>query len=154
MSIIVLLLMLLMHVIEDFHLQGIMAKMKCRQWWSDEIFDDINKHYPYLSPEVRNGMHYQTMRKYRNDYVIVLVLHAFEWAMFIHLPIIVLCFASGLSFTEDFWMIITISVLLNMVVHTYVDDAKANRRSINLVTDQFIHIVQIIVTYIGISVIL
>lgn len=36
--------------------------------------------------------------------------------------------------------------LLNVVIHAVTDDAKANQKRINLWQDQFIHMVQIMVT--------
>lgn len=151
MSIILLVLMLLMHVLEDFHIQGRMADMKQQRWWSDRIYKDVVEHNPTVVPEGQERMYYDAMRRYGNDYLIVLVLHAFEWAVFIHLPIILACFSTNLVFSEDFWLIITISIMLNTLIHTVVDDAKANRGSINLIVDQLIHITQVIATFIVIS---
>ena len=37
---------------------------------------------------------------------------------------------------------------INWAVHCVVDDCKANKKKINLIQDQLIHIVQIIVTWI------
>ena len=55
-------LMILFHVIEDFHIQGNMAQMKQRRWW--KFYDD----------------------EYRNDWVPVIILHGIEWAMFVSIP--------------------------------------------------------------------
>ena len=38
------------------------------------------------------------------------------------------------------------AILANTVIHAFVDDLKANRDRINLVTDQLIHLAQIAVT--------
>ena len=37
MTIITLLFMVLMHIIEDFHVQGIMAQMKQKSWWITQL---------------------------------------------------------------------------------------------------------------------
>ncbi len=36
---------------------------------------------------------------------------------------------------------------VNTLIHMYIDDLKANRHKINLITDQLIHIFQITVTF-------
>ena len=38
--------------------------------------------------------------------------------------------------------------MLNVIIHGVIDDTKANKFKINLITDQMIHLVQIIVTWI------
>ena len=37
--------------------------------------------------------------------------------------------------------------IVNIMIHSVVDDLKANRKKINLIEDQFIHLVQITVTW-------
>lgn len=62
----VFLLMIAMHVIEDFHLQGRMADMKQKSWWEE---------YPL---------------QYRGDYVPVLMLHGMEWSILVSLPLLLI----------------------------------------------------------------
>ena len=84
----------------------------------------------------------------KHDYIVVLILHGFEWSMFIHIPIIVAyVLANGWDFSETFLWAIGIMVCLNAVLHAMVDDLKANVMSINLIQDQLYHLVQIGVTY-------
>ena len=40
-----------------------------------------------------------------------------------------------------------ISIIVNTVIHAIVDDMKANKKKINLITDQNIHFEQILVTW-------
>jgi hypothetical protein len=121
-----LLFMILMHIIEDFHVQGNMADMKQRCWWMERT----------ASP------------KYDHDYLAVMLLHGFEWSAFVHIPMIVAyVIANGWTFIDSFQVMLAVSVIANTVIHSIVDDAKANRLKINLVTDQVIHLAQIVATY-------
>jgi len=80
-------------------------------------------------------------RFYRYDYLPALLEHAFSWTFMIMLPIFwyygwVPKFACLCAF------------IINMIVHAFVDNLKANKFSINLVQDQLIHLCQIILTWI------
>ena len=120
----ILLIMILLHIIDDFVLQTIcLSKLKQKNWWVSEC----NK----LS---------LSFEKYKYDYLMALSIHSLSWSIFIHLPIMICCTVS------DFNLII--SVLLNSIVHFIIDDLKANKGQINLVHDQFIHLLQIIITFI------
>lgn len=79
----------LVHCLDDFFVR--LSKLKQRKFWLK---------YPDV---------------YRHDYVMALLIHAFEW--------------SAAAFVA------------NGVVHAVVDNAKANKLSINLIVDQCIHIV-------------
>jgi hypothetical protein len=110
--------MIFMHVIDDYKLQGILASMKQKIWWKEQ------KEYKEL---------------YKNDYIAALIMHSFSWTFMIMLPIaITLCFNIG-------WWIF--AYVVNMCIHAFVDNLKANKFKINLVLDQTIHIVQIIITW-------
>ena len=142
MTILALLFMVLMHIIEDFHVQGIMAQMKQRQWWCDTIAEYIVAH-PSLN------LSGEDFSNTYNDHKIVLLLHGFEWSMFIHAPIIVSHIVyNGWGFSEGFLFVMCITVCLNAIVHAIVDNLKANARSISLVCDQACHIIQVVITYI------
>lgn len=79
--------------------------------------------------------------KYQNDYMAALVIHSYSWAFMVMLPIaIVQGFEVGTLFA---WILI-----LNASIHLLVDHVKANLMRINLVTDQFIHFIQIVLTFI------
>lgn len=77
--------------------------------------------------------------QYKNDYKCALLIHALSWAGWILLPIIFLSSVSELT--------LGIAWIVNTIIHYKVDDLKANRFKINLWTDQIIHFIQIIATY-------
>ena len=83
MTVITLLMMVLMHIIEDFHLQGKMAVMKQKMWWMAKLWESTQD---LTSMEDRTDLYRRTMEKYGRDYIPVLLLHGFEWSMFIHIP--------------------------------------------------------------------
>lgn len=128
----ILLSMFFLHIIGDFILQtDKMACMKQKEWW-EEYFKK------YQDP-------YAEFYMYRHDYKIVIVLHSFLWSFLISLPLLFISFINN----NDYFMILFIvSVIENTIVHTYVDNKKANKHLISLVNDQITHIVQIIFTWI------
>lgn len=113
--------MFFMHVVADFNLQGIMASMKQKTWWQkQEEYDEEDN---------------------RNDYKFPLFWHSLQWSFCIMLPL----------FIADNFKISFIGLILfclNTYCHYAVDDLKANERCINLVSDQTIHILQVISTFI------
>lgn len=111
--------MLFLNIVDDYYMQGILAKMKQKTWWNNQ---------PYL---------------YRNDWIIALIEHAFSWTFMILLPIAADIIIKGNL--HNFYYLIAFAI--NMVIHAIVDNAKANLLKISLVTDQCIHIIQIIVTW-------
>ena len=112
-----LLLMIFLHIVDDYYLQGILASMKQKEWWHK------------TAPE----------KMYRYDYIVALIMHGFSWAFMIMLPI-----AVTMSFNISWFFLVYF--LLNVFVHALVDDLKANRKKINLWQDQLIHMWQIAVT--------
>ena len=76
---------------------------------------------------------------YKYDYIWALIIHAFSWTFMIMLPLI---FVSPIS--PAFYVIFVV----NLAVHAYVDNLKANKHKINLWQDQLIHLAQIILTFI------
>lgn len=118
-SVFILLSMIFLHIVDDFKLQqGILSNMKQKNWWIHQ------KEYKNI---------------YRYDYIPALILHAFSWSFMIMLPI-----AIALRFDIGLW---AIAYIVNTVIHALVDTLKANALKINLVTDQMIHMVQIIITW-------
>lgn len=114
----VLLWMFMMHIVDDYYLQGVLAKMKQKSWWKDNAPQDM----------------------YKNDYVMALLMHSFSWAFMIMLPLAVF-----LNF--DICILFLVVLLCNVVTHCIVDDQKANKKTINLVEDQLIHLGQIVITF-------
>lgn len=110
-------LMLFLHIVDDYYMQGILANMKQKSWWKEHAPDEL----------------------YKNDYILALLCHAFSWTFMIMLPIWV-----SLNFTVT--PMFAIAFVTNLVIHAFVDDLKANKKKINLIVDQSIHISQIIIT--------
>ena len=69
-----------------------------------------------------------------------LLMHSLSWSFMILLPI-----AFVMSFNVD--LVFVVFFFLNVIFHAVVDDMKANRKTINLVIDQSIHISQVLFTY-------
>ena len=113
-----LLFMIFFHILDDWVLQGQLGLMKQKSWWLNH-------------PE------YKDMYKY--DYLAALITHAFSWTFMIMLPI---AYISNWKISVGF----IIAFVINMSIHAIVDDLKANRKKINLIVDQAIHIVQIVAT--------
>ena len=106
------------HVFDDYHLQGILANLKQKSWWHDNAPDNM----------------------YKFDYIVALLMHSISWAALIMLPIAAWNgFVIDISFEWAF--------IFNVAIHALVDDLKANKRRINLITDQSFHMLQIIITY-------
>ena len=57
------------HIVDDYYLQGILASMKQKSWWTkQESYED----------------------KYKNDYIVALLMHAFSWSFMILIPFLLL----------------------------------------------------------------
>ena len=113
--------MIFFHIIDDFYLQGWLASAKQKEWWEKNAPDPL----------------------YKNDYIMALAVHGFSWSCMIHIPLIIhsyVCYGNN----ESIWISIVCSICINWAVHCIVDDRKANRKVINLVTDQLLHIIQIV----------
>ena len=119
----ILFIMIFCHLIDDYKLQGILANMKQRQWWKE----NADK---YL---------------YRNDYKIALIEHAFSWSFMITLPFLIISFIQNNTFLM---ILLVISYFINTIIHAFIDNLKANKYVINLIEDQFAHLIQIICTWI------
>ena len=126
-------MMLFCHVIEDFHLQGILADMKQKCWWCNQF------------TEYGKGLKPNTMKKYDKDYIVALLMHGFEWSVFVHIP---------MMWFYGFEPIIFASIIINALVHSFVDDLKCNKMMTNLIQDQILHIIQIAVTVAIVTVVL
>lgn len=111
-------LMIFCHIIDDYYLQGILASMKQKKWWEENAPDVLYKH----------------------DYLMALAMHSFSWAFMIMLPVALFY---GFNTSADFLLI----MIMNAIIHATVDHQKANVKKINLITDQCIHILQIVGTY-------
>ena len=113
--------MFFMHVVADFNLQGIVASMKQKTWWQKQEGYD----------EEDNG----------NDYKFPLFWHSLQWSFCIMIPLFI-------ANNFKFGFIGLIFFCLNTCCHYIIDDLKANEHCINLVVDQFVHILMIVGTFI------
>lgn len=112
----VFLLMVLLHIIDDFVLQAAcLNKLKQKEFWKNYITDD-NKLYQY-------------------DYLVALVIHGLSWSLMIHLPFFFL--------NCNEWILFGL-VIFQAIIHSRIDDLKANKKTISLVVDQSAHLLQII----------
>ena len=116
----VLLAMIFCHIVDDYCLQtvGQLATMKQKKWWEEN--------------------HPQKLYKY--DYLVALLMHSISWAFMIMLPV-----AAYMSWDVNSSFVILF--VLNTICHAFIDNAKANWLLINLITDQSVHIAQILVTF-------
>lgn len=119
--VLVFLLMILLHIIDDFVLQSAsLAKLKQKSFWQND-------------PVGKEPM-------YRNDYKAALIIHGLLWSIMVHLPLIFLQFWYEYPYME--WYLF-VSVLAHAEIHALIDDEKANFHKINLVQDQLYHFLQI-----------
>jgi archaellum biogenesis protein FlaJ (TadC family) len=123
--------MIFFHFLADYHLQGVLANMKQYEWWKKQV------------ENYENSM-------YRNDYKAALVAHSFEWAFIMMLPLLYEIYHECWNF-EHYSVLAAGAyvglLIVNTIVHCIVDNAKANRKTINLVKDQSIHLVQVFLTW-------
>ena len=110
----IVLLMIFCHIVDDYYLQGWLASAKQKKWWQEN------------APE----------KLYRYDYLWALIMHSFSWAFMVMLPI-----ALTMNFQINVMFVILFAT--NIFVHAQVDHEKANKFTINLWTDQLIHLCQI-----------
>ena len=112
------LIMILLHIIDDFVLQPIcLSKLKQKSFWETYVKDD---------------------EKYTFDYKVALVIHALSWSIMIHLPLMVI----GVGEYS-----ILLSVIINTIMHAWIDDEKANKLNITLFEDQIMHLIQVGATW-------
>lgn len=78
--------------------------------------------------------------KYKHDYVAALLCHSAYWAIIVFAPIMYFSYME----LDWFWLALPI----NIAIHYFVDDLKANQLKINLIADQLIHLAQIIITWV------
>lgn len=108
------------HIVDDYYLQGILASMKQKSWWKENAPDKM----------------------YEKDYLAALFMHSFSWAfMVMFMPVVLFHYNVTAS------VLLFIFFAVNVAVHMIVDDLKANKKKINLITDQSIHMAQILITW-------
>jgi len=121
-KIFILLCMIFCHIVDDYYLQGVLASMKQKKWWSEHAPDKM----------------------YKYDYIVALIMHGFSWAFMVHLPLL---FYSYRIMNVNGFMMCLFLIPFHALLHSYIDDMKANKRSINLICDQMAHMMQIASSY-------
>lgn len=124
-KIFILITMIFCHIIDDYYLQGWLASGKQKSWWDKNAPNNL----------------------YKNDYLMALFCHSFSWSFMIQLPVLIYSFYTCLFI----WNIILF--IINLIIHAFIDNLKANKLKINLIQDQTIHFIQIIITWIIIFII-
>lgn len=109
--------MIFAHIIDDYNLQGWLASAKQKSWWENN------------APE----------KLYKHDYIMALLMHSLSWSFLIMLP---LAYYQKFNISLTFCM----AFLINAFIHMFVDDLKANRKTISLIIDQVLHLAQIVIT--------
>jgi hypothetical protein len=119
----ILILMIVMHVLDDFVLQAqCLSNLKQKDWWFRKGF--------YKDP-------------FKFDYLCAGLIHSLSWSCMISLPLLFLADLDLQGETHLFYLF-----FINIVVHFIVDELKANLKIINLWVDQTIHICQVILLYV------
>ena len=121
MDIFLLLTMIFCHILDDFCLQGWLASAKQKEYWEKNAPEPL----------------------YRFDYIPALIMHSLSWSFMITIPLKV--YSVCMHF-NDGWLL-PVMFLVNMAIHAIVDHLKANKKKINLVIDQSIHILQILISF-------
>lgn len=109
----ILFMMIFAHIVDDYYLQGILAKMKQKSWWEKNAPGEL----------------------YKYDYIVALFMHAFSWSFMINLPTLLV---------SNDYILMCFYIVFNTLVHAWIDNGKANRHEINLITDQSCHLIQIV----------
>jgi len=123
MFIFLILTMLFCHIVDDYYHQGILASLKQKDWWVKN------------APDVR----------YKNDFIAALVAHGLSWSFMVHLPIFIYGYYYELVLNERFLIIFSLSIIVQSLVHSFIDHMKANKFKLNLIQDQSLHVFQIVV---------
>ena len=129
-KILLLITMIFLHIVDDYYLQGWLASAKQKSYWEQNAPDKLYKH----------------------DYIMALFIHSFSWAFMIMLvpTIYVLAIANNINTAT---LVIATFFVANLCLHMITDDKKANKKEINLIQDQLVHLTQIIATWVFLVVI-
>lgn len=123
LKIVLLLGMLFLHIVDDYYLQGWLASAKQKSWWEKNAPDKL----------------------YKNDYIMALVEHAFSWTFMIMLIPTIYTYLNPCDLCHKMYVF---TFCFNWGIHGIIDDCKANKKNINLIQDQLVHILQILMTWI------
>lgn len=119
MKALILLAMLFMHILADFNLQGVLAKMKQQRWWAK-----------------RNGGKY--------DYITALIIHGYSWSFMVHIPFALLILLLEISLHMP---TLAMSIIVHATLHAIIDHEKANKHCFTLAEDQIFHGIQLVIIW-------
>lgn len=114
--------MIFCHIIADYNLQGWLASAKQKEWWEKNAPDNM----------------------YKNDYKMALFMHSFAWSFMVMVPAAIYALRM-----KEFFYVHFVWFIFNIGMHCFIDNQKANRKEINLVEDQLLHLLQIVLTWAG-----
>ena len=109
------------HVIADYNLQGILANFKQVKWWEQNYHTDKDEQNAETALRIHSG----------------------SWSFMIMFPIMIYMFITK---QYNFYFYI-ISLSVNSLIHSFIDDMKCNEGMINYYTDQYCHMRQIAITW-------
>ena len=131
-------LCMLLHLLADFHFQGVLANMKQKSWWQYQVkkrfgpTEEANRATRVFGGKLED--HYELPTWYDYDWFAGLLCHAAMWGIITYLPMI---------YTTKAWLW-SVLVGVNICLHAIVDHLKCNRiGTLNLNQDQFLHLVQV-----------
>lgn len=119
MKALIFLAMLFLHILADFNLQGVLAKMKQKRWWAKQ-----------------DGGKY--------DYITALAIHGYSWSFIVHIPFALLILILNISLHMP---TLAMSIIVHAALHAIIDHEKANGRWFNLTEDQMFHVVQLVIIW-------
>lgn len=124
--VLLLLVMIFLHIVDDYYLQGWLASAKQKSWWEKNAPDEL----------------------YEYDYIMALFMHSFSWTFMVMIIPSLFALSRVINTGIDNINIVSGQIIFTFVVHLImhiiVDNAKANLKKINLIQDQIIHLIQII----------
>ena len=126
-KVLLLLLMIFLHIVDDYYLQGWLASAKQKSWWKQNAPDEL----------------------YRYDYIMALFMHSFSWSFMVMIvpSLYALSRVSGADINTIALQIVLVFIF-NLSMHMSTDHLKANLKKINLIQDQSVHLFQIFWTWI------
>ena len=141
----------LCHVFADFWFQiGChLNDFKRKLWWDAQLESmEFHETLNGRTIEEKEADDRARRKKYKNDYHIAMLLHAFSWSIITFLPLLIVYYG---KFGKYDWGM-TVVICINTMIHSWIDHAKCNTQTINLLTDQILHYVQIVATILIVAV--
>lgn len=128
-ELLVLLIMIWMHVFDDFVLQTFwLSNGKQKDWWI-KVCEESDYPFPF----------------YKWDYKASLIIHSVSWC--ISVMVAPLIYFPLIHKIDMIWFLFIFAI--NVTIHYLVDNAKANLKIFSLVVDQIIHLIQILFTWLA-----